>query len=225
LLFVSHDMSSVASLTDQCLWIHQGTLRYQGQTKLGIERYGAFCQEAGGYRQAAVLDRDISSADSLQGVLTAEHAHCDGLAELTSVELLDEQGLAVLQLEAGESIQLLIKAAVHEELFSPFIGYQICNDKGQVIFADNTLMRLPDQSSLVSAGLKVQASFLLDWPCLAAGDYSLTVAISSGSKDSHVNHHWVHDALFFSQGRTGQDVAGIFSPVLKSVSFDVLPPV
>jgi lipopolysaccharide transport system ATP-binding protein len=215
LLFVSHDMASVSSLTDQCLWIHQGQQRYHGQTKQGVERYGAFCQEAGGYRQPA---------EFVQAALPAEPQHCDGVAEITSVQLLDEQGGLVLRPEAGALIQLCVQAAVHAELANPFIGYQVCNAKGQVIFADNTLIQLADQLSTVLAGLTVQASFLFDWPCLAAGDYSVTVAISSGTREAHLNHHWIHDALLFKQGQTGEGVAGLFSPSLKSVSFAVVSP-
>jgi lipopolysaccharide transport system ATP-binding protein len=43
-------------------------------------------------------------------------------------------------------------------------------------------------------------------PRLLAGDYSITVAVADGNQDDHVQHHWIHDALFFKSESTS--VAG-----------------
>lgn len=215
LLFVSHDMSAVSSLTDHCLWIHKGELRYYGNTKQGIERYGSFCQEAGGYRQAAAVASEPLSVSA---------QHCDGVAVIASVQLIDQQGVRVVRPTPGDPIELRVKASVHAQLIDPFIGYQVCNAKGQVIFADNTLNQSPVGPSVVSQGQCVQASFVLDWPALAPGDYSITVAISSGTRESHLNHHWLHDALLFQQGGAPSTVAGVFAPRLTAVDFSVVSP-
>jgi len=217
LLFVSHDMASVSSLTDQCLWIHQGEIRFLGKTKQAIQRYGAFCQEAGGYRQPVNT--------TLEEVRPIGEDHCDGVAKITSVQLLDQEGAAVIRPEAGASIKLCVEGVVNQELDQLFIGYQVNNSKGQVIFADNTLNQSVIQPPAVLAGQKVQAVFLFDWPCLAVGDYSVTIAISSGSQEVHLNHHWVNDALMFKQGQLGACKAGIFSPRLKSISLATMPEV
>lgn len=215
LLFVSHDMSAVSSLTDHCLWIHQGELRYHGQTKKGVELYGSFCQEVGGYRQPAAV---------LSEPLPATSHHCDGVAVLTSVQLLDQQGQRVIRPTAEDPIELRVQASVLAELVDPFIGYQVCNAKGQVIFADNTLNHRPGELVRVSQGESVQASFVFDWPALAPGDYSITVAISSGTRESHLNHHWLHDALLFQQGGSPSTVAGVFAPRLRGLEFSVVSP-
>jgi lipopolysaccharide transport system ATP-binding protein len=41
---------------------------------------------------------------------------------------------------------------------------------------------------------------------LAAGEYSITVAIANGTQHEHVQHHWVHDAVSFKSESTS--VAG-----------------
>jgi len=93
-----------------------------------------------------------------------------------------------------------------------------------VIFADNTLNHRPGELARVSQGESVEASFVFDWPALAPGDYSITVAISSGTRESHLNHHWLHDALLFQQGGSPSTVAGVFAPRLRGLEFSVLSP-
>ena len=34
-------------------------------------------------------------------------------------------------------------------------------------------------------------------PILPPGTYSVTVAVANGTQQDHVQHHWIHDALFF----------------------------
>ena len=39
------------------------------------------------------------------------------------------------------------------------------------------------------------ARFEFRLPVLPSGDYGIAVAVADGSQDSHVQHHWMHDAL------------------------------
>ena len=222
LLFVSHDMESVSSITDRCLWIHQGNASYNGNTKEALKRYGDFCQEAGGYRQDE-KSIDGSLVNNLAGSLQPDSdQHFDGVARITSIQLLDSSNQPVHQPKALKLIQLIIQATIYKDIESPFIGYQVCNSKGLVIFAGNTLKQSPYVHPIVAENVAIQACFLLEWPSLPNGDYSVTVAISSGSQESHINHHWVPDALLFKQYQAEKDIAGIFSPTIKQVDFNVM---
>lgn len=224
LLFVSHDMESVSSITDRCLWIHKGQASYNGNTKEALKRYGAFCQEAGGYRQKE-KSQDVSlvhnSAWSLQ--LDSDQ-HFDGAAKITSIQLLDSNNQPVRHPKGLGLIRLIIQASVYKDIESPFIGYQVCNSKGLIIFAGNTLSQSPCSHPVVASGVNIQACFLIEWPSLLAGDYSLTAAISSGSQEFHINHHWIYDALLFKQHQAEKNIAGIFSPTIKQVNFDIIVP-
>lgn len=209
LLFVSHDMSSVSSLTERCLWIHQGSVRFYGDTKAACESYADFCQEQGGYRLASQA--------------TSQHGHhCDGIASIRSTSLLTLAGEPIAVPEAGALVCLHIQAELHADCVQPFVGYQVTNSRGQVLFGDNTLSQ-PDASlPQASAGQCVEACFTLTWPRLASGAYSLTVAISSGTRESHLNHHWIHDALVFEQASSGAPMSGLFAPHTSSSSLCVV---
>ena len=218
LLFVSHEASSIAALTNSCLWIHKGDTKFYGNTKQAIQKYAAFCQQESGFRQVKEFTKEVSSLKLVQ----PEQQHSDGEAEIIGFDFLDDNNNQIKLPGAGESLRLLVKANIQSTLISPFIGYQITNSKGLVIFADNSLSLNENYIECVEAGFFLQATFHFSWPNLSAGNYSLTLAISSGSKDSHINHHWVDDAMTFEQAPSDSQVHGIFAPNMVATSIDIL---
>ncbi|MNF02293.1 hypothetical protein D3C80_2014220 [compost metagenome] len=60
-------------------------------------------------------------------------------------------------------------------------------------------------------------------PYLPTGDYSVVVALSDGTQDDHVHHHWIEDALIFkvhsshiTRGLVGIPMLGIRMDVHQS---------
>jgi len=47
------------------------------------------------------------------------------------------------------------------------------------------------------AGTKLRADFRFRMPILPVGDYTIDVALASGTQDDHTQQHWIHDALTF----------------------------
>ena len=39
--------------------------------------------------------------------------------------------------------------------------------------------------------------FKFQLPFLPPGDFSVTVALASGTQSDHIQHHWLEDAVFF----------------------------
>ena len=213
LLFVSHDASSVSALTDRCLWIHKGDTRFYGNTKQAIQNYAAFCQQESGFRQA----NDVIKKVSKLNLIKPEQQHTDGEAEITGFDLLDDANNKIKMPYGGESIRLVVRSVFLTSLISPFIGYQITNSKGLVIFADNTLSSNKTQMDSVEAGCFLQAIFHFNWPNLSAGNYSITLAVSSGTRDLHINHHWINDAMIFEQQPISGIVNGVFLPSMHNI--------
>ncbi len=44
-------------------------------------------------------------------------------------------------------------------------------------------------------GDRIETKFIFTLPLLSKGEYSITVALASGSQDNHEIIHWVNDAL------------------------------
>lgn len=213
LLFVSHDASSVSALTNSCLWIHKGDTRFYGNTKQAIQNYAAFCQQESGFRKVYDTSKEVSNLK----LIKPEQQHSDGEAEITGFDFLDDVNNQINMPAAGESIRLIVKAVLKVTLISPFIGYQITNSKGLVLFADNTLSANETEIESVEAGCILQAIFHFHWPNLSAGNYSVTLAVSSGTRDSHINHHWINDAMIFEQKPITGIVYGVFLPSMQNI--------
>lgn len=62
LLFVSHDMSSVVSLTERAFFIHQGEIVMEGRPKRVVETYQRYCHA--GREQAARLIAQIKAGEA-----------------------------------------------------------------------------------------------------------------------------------------------------------------
>jgi lipopolysaccharide transport system ATP-binding protein len=97
----------------------------------------------------------------------------------------------------GEKITLRIIARAHQDLYAPIIGFLVKDRLGQILFSDNTFLSYIDQPVHCLEGSELQADFVFYMPLLPAGDYSITAAIADGSQIEHVQHHWIHDVVFF----------------------------
>jgi lipopolysaccharide transport system ATP-binding protein len=60
----------------------------------------------------------------------------------------------------------------------------------------------------------VEFSFQL--PLFETGRYTITVAIATGSIESHVQLHWVHDAIVFDVHSTHKDGV-LIAPEMKQI--------
>lgn len=90
---------------------------------------------------------------------------------------------------------LEIRCEAVEDLLHPIVGFQFKDRLGQVLFAENTLAACRAEDIPVAAGGSFAARFAFRLPLLPVGDYSVTAAVADGTEASHVQQHWIHDAL------------------------------
>ena len=220
LLFVSHDTHSVIGLCTRAIWLEKGTVVADGTPKEVCERYlEAFYEAQQGkstttaFRAptAAVPEPEVMKDQRLEVVNQSDlrndlrvfkfnlEGSSFGLggAQITGVELLDRQRNPLSWIVGGETIVLGVVVDVHEPLDSPIIGFLVKDRLGQAIFGDNTYLSYVDQPVACAKGGKLRAEFIFSMPILPAGTYSVTVAVANGTQQDHVQHHWIHDALFF----------------------------
>ncbi len=252
LIFVSHDMASVAAITEKCLWLKDGRVEYLGNTKKAIQLYDRYCQEQGGYLKQYNSEENMNEAKRIkqsnlknneeitkvQEAINYSNAllkskrntkilakmeqkqrdgHFDGLANIKEVLLITEQDESTNSLKGGMEISLMINGNVNTNLTNLFWGYQVMNSKGQIIFAQNTLAEKEKIKRNLCAAEEYKIQFQFIWPWLAAGTYTITVAVSTGEWEDHVNHHWVNEALVFEQLAVENMCVGIFLPLTKSI--------
>lgn len=120
-----------------------------------------------------------------------------GAARITDVRLLDGNGEEQQLTVGGEIADLVIEAEVLQPLEAPIFGFYVKDRLGQRLFGDNTYMSYRGHPIEASPGTRLRARFRFRIPILPTGDYSVDVALATGTQENHTQQHWIHDAIAF----------------------------
>jgi len=236
-IFVSHDTHSVRSLCTRAIWLEAGKILDQGSPKEVCESYlEAFYEQQQGKSTTTKIKAKSSSdttvviKDQRQEFINSSTLRNDiqifdfdqeapsfgqGAAQITDVKFLNNNGDPLAWIVGGEEVILKVEVLVNQVLDSPIIGFFIKDKLGQGLFGDNTFLSYLDTPVCCASGQYLKAKFSFQMPRLAAGDYSITVAIANGTQMDHIQHHWVHDAIFFKSESTSVAAGLIGIPMHK----------
>lgn len=187
LLFVSHDLATVATFCKRVIVLEDGHAVYDGEPKAGLERYYASMirglpgtqvastapssdQEPGaGERDAFVGDDPLpqNPGDILTGACT-----------LRSVRFFDRGGRRVMTVTHGEQLDLAVAVRFHEPCQDPHLGFKLHNKDGLVIFETVTYC-LRHFVGPVGAGETVVFHFRFD-AAMHPGEYTVTIGVADG---------------------------------------------
>lgn len=217
LLFVSHDMSSILSLCERAIWLHEGEIREIGESKIVAESYLQYTlQEV--YGEEAHLSRvgkekpivsttapttlDYQAQMQVSDNLNEANGWKTGAGEIVSVRLLrteaNEEAEDGPVLKGGERVCMTVHALIHEPLQRPILGFLVRDRLGQDLFGENTLPFTTASPTAAAAGETLRADFTFNLPMLPNGQYSVMVSLADGDLGQHVQHHWLHDALILN---------------------------
>lgn len=120
-----------------------------------------------------------------------------GAAEIVNVRLEDGDGQGAQLVLGGDMVSLSIEAKVFQRIDGPIVGFYVKDRLGQRLFGDNTYLSTVASPLSPNANATLRANFRFRMPILPTGDYTVDVALASGSQDDHTQQHWIHDALTF----------------------------
>jgi lipopolysaccharide transport system ATP-binding protein len=109
-----------------------------------------------------------------------------------------EGGERLSEVSGGQTIEIRIRAHARLTIIRALIGFQVRDQKGQVIFGENTDLAYREAPFPVEAGSTFEACFEIEFPYLPTGSYSMVVALSDGTQLEHIHHRWIDDALFLT---------------------------
>jgi lipopolysaccharide transport system ATP-binding protein len=241
-LFVSHDTSAVKSLCNHAIWIEKGKALQEGSPKDVCESYlEAFYEAQQGKSSTTKLkaiktrDSDRPHKDQRLAFINASNLRNDlqvfkfdpeagsfgnGGAQITAVEFLDKDDSPLSWVVGGELVTLAVQATAHERLNGPIIGFYIKDRLGQSLFGDNTYLSHVDEQLVGAAGDELRAEFTFLMPVLPPGDYSVNVAIASGTQEQHIQHHWITDAVMF-KSESSSSSTGLIGIPMQHIKLDV----
>ncbi|MBO3276235.1 ABC transporter ATP-binding protein [Pseudomonas schmalbachii] len=216
LLFVSHDISSVINLCQRSIWLHNGNLRQIGQSKAVSDEYLQYTlQEVYGdevklerastkHSEAIPVIPDDSPVVDYEGKfevidnLDESNGWKTGAGEILSVRLEHESSNSEQSFQGGENVRMTIRAIAYQNIEKPIIGFLVCDRLGQSLFGENSLPQTDRQPLTISTGETFEAEFLFRLPMLPNGQYVVIASLAEGTLYSHVQHHWLHDALIIN---------------------------
>jgi len=221
LLFVSHDMGAVLSLCSRAIWLSEGEVKIDGSPKKISEAYledlyagqqtdsreGPQSEETlpsdGKDKELYDMRMDFVNTTTLRNdieVFRFEEPSEDfghGSAKICDVFLEDLKGKPLSWVVGGELVRLVVHSQVLQRFDRPIVGFLVKNHLGQIIFGDNTFLTYVQKPLSARQGQRLEATFKFQMPVMPVGDYSISVAIAEGTQQEHIQHHWIHDALFF----------------------------
>ena len=250
LLFCSHDTSAVLNLCTKAILIKQGEILLSGEPQQVIKEYlmelsASKNPEVQYHRNMA--QEDLSSVVEIKTskiteffdqrdtffnssnlrndikVIQFEYAQDDfgaGGAKIVGTYLKDENQQPLSWAVGGQNLIIEIQARTQKEIINPILGFQIKDRLGQILFCDNTYISYMDQSLNAPINSLITAAFHFRLPYLRNGDYSISPAIASGTQESHIQHHWVHDALILKVQKTSV-VDGLMGLGIRDIQLSI----
>jgi len=235
-LFVSHDLGAIVNLCRKAIWIDEGRVRAAGRPKEIAEAYLADTVEA---EQGVSKVRAVTSSSQPHPSLTGggdqrlrflNHSNLRndielfrfdptaaafgrGGATIVEAQLYDSGGGPLRWCVGGEEVVFRIRCVAHDRLSSPIVGFWVKDRLGQTLFGENTYLSNMDSPLELRAGQPFEAVFGFRMPILPIGDYCLGVAIAEGTQREHVQHQWIHDALFFKSYSTSLSTGLVGIPI------------
>jgi lipopolysaccharide transport system ATP-binding protein len=135
--------------------------------------------------------------------------------EITATLFTYADGDPLLWIEGGEAVKLSVEVRAAADIDTPIVGFFVKDRLGQPLTGTNTFTRRVELPPLTAEQeLRVEFSFQL--PLFETGRYTITVAIATGSIESHVQLHWVHDAIVFDVHSTHKDGV-LIAPEMKQI--------
>lgn len=193
ILFVTHDILMIQNYCNRALWISDGKLVADGSPEEVCKHYMA--EMAYDAVANVPLESDTDTApEDIVGISTeGVESFGDGGARITTVTFVHrDSGVAFGGYKHGEWVRLEAMVETYAPITSPGIGVIFKDRLGNQVFGiGNYIYDVCFETMRENLLYKVIVEFAL--PPIQNGEYSVTIALSEGTQENHIQHHWVHD--------------------------------
>lgn len=229
LIFVTHDLSAVASLCHRTILMSDGRIAAQGSPKTVLEKYislyyGHFEVSPGKEEQEPISVCDMvlfPQILNLQSISGNAPRYGDGGMKIIGFDIqkIDHQSFS--QFKQEEMMVLILEIKCFEDNLTPNVGFQIKNRFGGIACGTNTRMM-----SLELASQKAGSTFRIEFHIrmmLGPGEYTLTVAVTSNEEKPQRIFDWIDQIINFKVvPLLAQHVDGLAYCPIKVISSSLL---
>jgi len=184
ILFVSHDLSSIAKYCDRVILLNKGDKLGEGSPKEMIDLYKQVL--VGQYK-----DEDASNVK--EGLNTDTLEYGSKKAKILDCKVFDHTGKNTNAIIKGTSFKIVLEAEVYEDLEAPIFAFTFKNVQGTEITGTNTMIEKSITEGL-KGGTKLTIEFTQDMN-LQGGEYLLSLGLTGFEKGVFTVYHRLYDCI------------------------------
>lgn len=192
-LFVSHDLLQVKNFCSKAMWFENGQLVSFADTATVCEEYYSWMvygHKTNRATSATLALLELNSEYDLESVAGAS-SFGEMKATINSVGLFAENG-KVSSTHWGERVKLVASINNPSKIENLGLGIMLQDNLGREIFTINSYI-IP---VTIPSGFEKSLGIIeFEIPRIQPGEYVLIVALSEGTLEKHVQHHWLHNSI------------------------------
>ena len=192
ILFVSHDMSSIAKYCDRVILLEKGKKLGEGAPKKMLDIYKQVL--VGQYEAPAeVVQEELDAAppENAEDVEALEYG--SGKAQITEVYVTDPQGRRINAVMKGTECTVHMVVEIRQDVPAPIFALSFKDVKGTEICGTNTMFEKAFLDPC-KAGEKKEITFTQQVD-LQGGEYLLSFGCTGYEGDDFTVYHRLYDAL------------------------------
>ena len=198
ILFVSHDLSSIAKYCDRVVLLNQGTKLGEGAPKEMIDTYkqvlvGQYQLPESSSEGNLLEDEDIRKLASGQNINPDLLEYGSKKAEIVEYYFTDDKGIRTSAVVKGSRFTIHMKVEIKEDIQAPIFAFSFKNIKGTEITGTNTMFEKTFLEP-VSAGDVKEMTFEQEMN-LQGGDYLLSLGVTGYEGDTFTVYHRLYDVI------------------------------
>ncbi len=183
IIFVSHDLSSIAKYCDRVVLLNKGVMLGDGNPKEMIDAY----------KRVLVRQNEDKGVVTASGINADTQQYGTGQASIVEAYVEDESGLRNNTLLKGTEFTVHMKVHFEERIEAPIFAMSIKDVKGTEITGTNTMVERAFGDS-VAAGSEKHITFKQRMD-LQGGEYLLSFGVTGYESDSFQVYHRLYDAI------------------------------
>ncbi len=187
IVFVSHDLSSIAKYCDRVFLVNKGELLGEGSAKDMIDAYK---QVLVGQYSGANPEDTAAAVDNINPNLLEYGTR---QAEITEYYVTDERGIRTTTLLKGSEFTIHLKVEFHEHIPAPIVAFSVKTVRGTEITGTNTMLEKAFADSC-EAGEKKEVTFTQRMS-LQGGEYLLSFGLTGYNGPVFEVYHRLYDSL------------------------------
>ena len=198
ILFVSHDISSVAKYCDRVILLNKGDKLAEGNAKDMINLYKkVLLKNSDKIQNGAVLKEQEEKEQNLwksnYQLNKDVNEYGNGEAEIIDFALIDEYGNYTNCIQKGTSFEIKSKVRFHADILDPIFTYTFKTVQGTAVTGTNTMFEKVGIGQAIEGETYV-ATFRQNMD-LQGGEYLLSISCTGYQGDDFVVYHRMYDVV------------------------------